>query len=156
MGATEVIELLQSLGISIRATGDKLLLDPGSRVPPELVQEIRQNKQEIMALLALPSQTQHHDNPTAALLSWANQAAEEGLMLPEPVHFLETPLRPITLTAIGRYCREKLRVLAMAHSNQESGGWGKFSPEWWRQQEQEQFAALASLKASLDEQEGHV
>ena len=51
MDAAQVIEALVSLQISVRAKGDKLLLVPGSKVPQELVQEVRKHKGEIIAVL---------------------------------------------------------------------------------------------------------
>ena len=51
MDAAQVVEALVSLQISVRAEGDKLLLVPGSKVPPELFQQVRQHKGEIIAVL---------------------------------------------------------------------------------------------------------
>ena len=51
MDAAQVVEALVSLQISVRAKGDKLLLVPGSKVPQELVQEVRKHKGEIIAVL---------------------------------------------------------------------------------------------------------
>jgi hypothetical protein len=148
MGAAEVIETLQGLGVSVKAKGGKLLLEPGSKVPPSLVAEIRQHKQEILELLAEPLPT---DNSTALLLSWASRAAESGLVVTEPVHFLETPLRPYTTTAVGRYCRDQLKYLSLARSNRATGGWGRFTTEWWQEMETRALEALSALKAAMDE-----
>jgi hypothetical protein len=51
---------------------------------------------------------------------------------------------------VGRYCREKLRFLALARSNLVTGGWGRFTPEWWREMEAEALQALSALKAAID------
>jgi hypothetical protein len=51
MDAAQVVEALVSLQISVRAEGDKLLLIPGSKVPQELVQEVRKHKGEIIGVL---------------------------------------------------------------------------------------------------------
>jgi hypothetical protein len=138
---------LDELGISARAKGDKLRVEPGSKVPPELVSEIRQHKREILQLLVEHSPS----DDTTHLLAWAAQAAEEGLVSPQPVHFLETPLRPYTTAQVGRYCREKLRFLAVARSNRVTGGWGRFTPEWWREMEAEALRALRALKSAIEE-----
>ena len=122
-----ILKRLDELGISARASGDKLRVEPGSRVPPELVREIRQHKQEILELLGVSSPSADITH----LLGWAAQAAESGLVLPQPVHFLETQLRPYTTTQVGRYCKQKLQFLAVARSNRVTGGWGRFTPEWW-------------------------
>jgi hypothetical protein len=143
-----ILKCLGELGISARARGDKLRVEPGSRVPPELVSEIRQHKQGILELLG---EAPSADNITAPLLAWAAEAAEAGMVLPGPIQFLETPLRPYTTSQVGRYCREKLRYLALAQSNRVTVGWGRFAPEWWREVEVEAIQALTALKAAIDE-----
>jgi hypothetical protein len=148
MGAAEVIEILQGLGVKVKAQGGKLFLEPGSKVPSDLVPEIRQHKHEILEMLAEPLPT---DDSTALLLSWASQAAETGLTLGKPVRFQETPLRPYTTAQVGRYCRNQLKYLALAHSNQATGGWGRFTPEWWREMEAEALLALKALKSAIEE-----
>ena len=51
MKATDVLDRLTELGVTAYATGEKLLLEPGSKVPPHLLVEVRQNKAEIVARL---------------------------------------------------------------------------------------------------------
>jgi len=51
MNATAILETLNDLGIEVTASGDKIVLQPGSEVPADLVGEIRQHKAEIMAHL---------------------------------------------------------------------------------------------------------
>ena len=51
MGAVDVLDALTTLGITARASGEKLLLAPGSRVPPELLAEIREQKAAVLDLL---------------------------------------------------------------------------------------------------------
>jgi hypothetical protein len=148
MGAVEVIEALQELGVSVNARGNKLVLEPGSKVPPDLVRDIRQHKQEILEMLAEPSPP---DDSTAFLLAWATKAAQEGLVIPESIQFLETPLRPYTTAQVGRYCREQLRYLALARSNRVTGGWGRFTPEWWQEMETAALQALSALKTAVDQ-----
>ncbi len=74
-----------------------------------------------------------------------------GLTLPEPVRFLETPLRPYTTAEVGRYCRDQLTAIAMARSNRVTGGWGRFTPEWWVDMEVQAVDALRALKAAIGE-----
>lgn len=142
-----ILKRLDELGISARASGDKLRVEPGSRVPPELVPEIRQHKQGILELLGVTSLS----DDTTHLLAWAAQAAEAGTVLTEPVHFLETSLRPYTTTQVGRYCREQLRYLALARTNRATGGWGRFTPEWWQEMEAAALQALSAIKAAVDQ-----
>jgi hypothetical protein len=49
--ATDVLDRLTELGVMAYATEEKLLLEPGSKVPPDLLVEVRQNKAEIVARL---------------------------------------------------------------------------------------------------------
>ena len=51
MKATDVLDRLTELGVTAWATGEKILLEPGSKVPPALLVEVRQNKAEIVAHL---------------------------------------------------------------------------------------------------------
>jgi hypothetical protein len=53
-GAVAVLEKAKALGISVTSSGNKILLEPGSKVPAELVQSIRQHKGEILAILTRP------------------------------------------------------------------------------------------------------
>jgi hypothetical protein len=61
-----ILKRLGELGISVRASGDKLRVEPGSKVPPALVPEIRRYKQEILDLLASPGDG---DGSTSCLLA---------------------------------------------------------------------------------------
>jgi len=53
-GAVAVLEKAKALGISVTSSGNRILLEPGSKVPAELVQSIRQHKGEILAILTRP------------------------------------------------------------------------------------------------------
>ena len=52
MLATEILTILQEAGATARINGTKLLVEPRSLIPAELVPEIRQSKSEIMELIA--------------------------------------------------------------------------------------------------------
>jgi len=54
MQATEILTAIQEAGATARIAGDKLSVEPGNRVPAELVPEIRQHKLEIMELVSIP------------------------------------------------------------------------------------------------------
>jgi hypothetical protein len=152
MDAADILQRLQDLGVGVRAEGGNIIVNPASRVPPELKPCIRQQKAAILELLAGPAPSPSDaDGPDpAGLLAWAARAAEDGLVTPQPVQFLETPVRPYTTTEVGQYCREKLRFLALARSNLVTGGWGRFTPEWWREMEAEALQSLSALKAAID------
>ncbi len=53
MEATAILSKLHSLGIGVTVSGDKLLLEPGSSVPKELVEELKAHKPEVLDLLKL-------------------------------------------------------------------------------------------------------
>jgi len=49
--AADVLDRLAELGINAWTAGEKLRLQPGSKVPPELFEEVRQHKAEILSVL---------------------------------------------------------------------------------------------------------
>ena len=51
MDATTILDKLGSLGVSVKVTDDRLRLEPGSRVPPELLDELKAHKQEVILKL---------------------------------------------------------------------------------------------------------
>jgi len=51
MGAVELLQELETLGISVSVDGVELVLRPGARVPSEMMGPLREAKTEIMALL---------------------------------------------------------------------------------------------------------
>jgi hypothetical protein len=56
--ASEILATLAQLGVSIRANGDHLWLEPASRIPPELVFLIVEVKPQILEALARPTPAQ--------------------------------------------------------------------------------------------------
>ena len=50
MEAQAILDRLYSLGIEVTISRDKLQLEPGSRVPEELVDELKSHKQDIILL----------------------------------------------------------------------------------------------------------
>lgn len=51
MKAAEILAALKQLGITAYVKGDKLICEPGSKLPNDLKPEIRQHKGEIMPLV---------------------------------------------------------------------------------------------------------
>jgi hypothetical protein len=152
MTAEEVLRQARARGATFQVMGSgRIKVQAPSALPDELMEGLRHNKAAVLALLGGEAPNQAEPEAPTEMLAWAAQAAESGLILPHPVHFLETQLRPYTTTQVGRYCREKLRYLALARSNRVTGGWGRFTPEWWRDVEAEALQALTALKAAIDE-----
>ena len=54
MTSTQILGELQELGVTVRVNGPNLSLEPGSVVPPNLIDEIRQPKPELILELTLP------------------------------------------------------------------------------------------------------
>ena len=156
MTAEELLRQVRARGATFQVVEDsRLKVRASSPLPIGMMEELRQHKTAILALLAdeppATALAEVNQGGTAKLLAWAAHASETGLTLLKPVHFLETPLRPYTTAEVGRYCREKLRCLAIARSNKVTGGWGRFTPEWWIEMEAQSIQALTALKASIDE-----
>ena len=78
-GAVAVLEKAKALGISVTSSGNKILLEPGSKVPPDLVQAIRQHKGEILALLTKPKLVEGPPRWHAEQI--ARAVREEGLCI---------------------------------------------------------------------------
>ena len=155
MTAEELLRQVRTRGATFQVVEEsRLKVRASSPLPIRIMEELRQHKTDIIALLAdEPSAntlSEVNQGETAKLLAWAAHAAEVGMTLLEPVHFLETPLRPYTTAEVGRYCRDRLTCLAMARSNKVTGGWGRFTPEWWNDMEDQSIQALAALKATID------
>ena len=51
MRTSDILRQLETLGVTITSSGDKLRLKPASRVPPQLMEALRRDKTEVMAYL---------------------------------------------------------------------------------------------------------
>jgi hypothetical protein len=51
MQTVEILATLKQLGITAYTKGDRLICEPGSKLPPDLKPEIREHKAEIVGLL---------------------------------------------------------------------------------------------------------
>ena len=82
MQAAEILTALQDVGATAWISGDKLLVEPRSRVPDDLVPEIKSHKAEIMALLPAPLPAAFHRPPVTR-----EETAELMTFLADPVAF---------------------------------------------------------------------
>ena len=156
MTAEELLRQVRARGATFQVVEEsRLKVRASSPLPDGMMEELRQHKAAILALLAneppANALAEVNQGGTAKLLAWAGHAADVGLTLLEPVHFLETPLRPYTTAEVGRYCRDRLKCLAMARSNKVTGGWGRSTTEWWNEMEAQSIQALTALKDTIDE-----
>ena len=51
MGAVELLEQLKTCGVSVRVDGDELVLRPASKVPSDLLVQVKEHKPKILAHL---------------------------------------------------------------------------------------------------------
>jgi hypothetical protein len=77
----ELIETLTALGVTLTANGDRLRIEPASKVPPELVPRIREAKPAILEALlrSRPATSTKPDKPIECRYDW--QRGYRGLRL---------------------------------------------------------------------------
>ena len=51
MNSAQILDRLHDLGVTVHLNGAKVRMEPGSKVPAELLAEVRQHKTEVLALL---------------------------------------------------------------------------------------------------------
>ena len=85
------------------------------------------------------------------LLAWAAEFAEADVTLASPITYLETSLRPITTAQVSQSIRRYLKTVASAAIHRTTGGWGRFTPEWWAEQANESLGALKALRSAMAE-----
>ena len=59
MTSAEILTRLDNLGVSVHSDGLMILLEPGTLVPPALIEEIREHKPELISALVSPSEDSH-------------------------------------------------------------------------------------------------
>ena len=170
MNAPEIVQQAQELGISLVLRGDRILYTPKSRTPVELVAALREHKQELVRYLSqqeeyasgMPvqdpgiSRNSDSQEPVAKaethhLLAWASELAEQDVVLPKPLTYVEAPLHTITTERVPHYAAVYLRSISLAHSNKRTGGSGTLTQDWWRRQEKEAVQALLALREAMEE-----
>ena len=87
----------------------------------------------------------------STVLSWASWLAEQDQSLPGPVTYVEAPLRTVTTQRASWYAGQYLRTINFARMNHQTGGWGDWTPQWWKEREQEALGALLALRAAFQE-----
>jgi hypothetical protein len=169
-----IVEQARVLGITLWVMDNRIFYAPKSHAPTELVEILRQHKQELLAHLSQQPDvspqcyTQNPQNPqksdaetspvepvapdTEHLLAWASELAEQELVLPRPVRYIEAPLRIITTPRVSYYAALYLREISYARLQQQVGGWDRFTPEWFKEQERGAIVALAALREAIQTQ----
>ena len=88
------------------------------------------------------------------LMAWAAEFAEADVTLVTPITYLETSLRPITTAQVSQSIRRYLKTVASAAIHRATGGWGRFTSEWWEGQSTEALGALKALRSAMAEASG--
>ena len=167
MDIPALLDDLDTQGITVTVNGDRLRIVPGSLVSQGLADTLRAHKTELLdylkgeaARVEMQLSTlnlrvgEPHVPSTQDLLPWASELAEQDIVLPNSVFFVETPLRTITTEQVSYYATIYLKTIVRAQSYQHPDRcWGIFTPEWWKQQEQQAFDALAGLKIALEQRD---
>ena len=78
MTATDVLDELTSLGITATVSGQKLLLTPGSKVPQDLLVQIKEHKDELLELVTQPTDSSEVTPTSACSCSPLPSQAEHG------------------------------------------------------------------------------
>jgi hypothetical protein len=73
MNATSLLDELRSRGVTLEARGDRLRFRPANAVPPDLVEQLRANKGEVIALLERDSDRQAATEKALATLEAFSQ-----------------------------------------------------------------------------------
>ena len=129
---------------------------------PDLTDRVEQGRQAIAIarLQGLDTQVwEEHLNllveaEQQLLMAWAAEFAEADVTLATSITYLESPLRQIATTQVSRATRTYLKTVAMAKIHRATGGWGRFTPEWWSRQANEALGALKALRSAMAEANG--
>ena len=144
-----IVERARTLGITLSAAGGRLRYALKSKAPFDLVEALREHKQELLSYLdhepAFPAtrEVEH-------LLAWASELGEQVVVLKRPICFTEAPLRRVTTERVSYYAAHYLRIVTHARLQQRTRGTGRFLPAWWREREQDAVYALEQLKLAME------
>lgn len=128
-----------------------MLYRPRIGVSGDFLKLLHQNKAEILSYLRSGERPSEADE--SVLLAWATGLSEQELVLDEPVNFVEAPLRSVATSKASWYAAHYLKTISYSRLQQQSGGWHLWTPEWWKEREQEALGALAALKQALETQQ---
>jgi len=142
-----LISRTESKGAALRARGDRLEVWGLDRLAPDLVDELKDRRSDLVKCLS------HRDaegRKTAQLLAWASELAEQELRLERPVRYTEAPRRMVSTIHASWYATQYLRTIALARQRIDSRRSTDWPPQWWREREEEGIAALRNLRTVLE------
>ena len=93
MTTESIIRQLEDLGVSIQSMGGTLMLEPASRVPKELMNEIKQYKDDLLDVLPKDAELDdivRHVREDGYVLLWSN-------VLEDSVAFIHDDFDPVRL-----------------------------------------------------------
>ena len=65
------------------------------------------------------------------------------MVLTKPVHYVEAALRTVTTVRVSWYTTPTyLATISHAQFEQQYGGFGNWTPQWWGEREQEAIARV--------------
>ncbi len=149
LDAASIVREVEERGIRLSVVDGKIRYSPKSQTPEELLDALKARKDQVLAYLSgrrvIPS-----SNETASLLAWASELADRELVLCRPLKYIEAPLRKIRTERVSWYARHYLKTIGFARINQETSGWGNWTPDWWKGRENDALEALRALRRALD------
>lgn len=151
MGVELIIGRAKELGVTLSVDGGRLRYFPKSQTPDDLVDALRLHKEEVLEYLAKESQDLAPE-PTAELLGWASELAEQDIVLDVPITFVEAPLRKLTTAEVSSHAAKYLRSISSARLQQKTGGWPPWTPQWWKAREDEAIGSLGSMRVAVQVQ----
>ena len=86
-------------------------------------------------------------------LTWAARLSEQDIESPDPVVYVETPLRTVTTKRVSWYAGHYLRTIVGARFGLRSGGWRPWTDDWLAEQEYEAMEALENLRQAIERSE---
>jgi hypothetical protein len=124
----------------------------GGATPTPALQQLVVKPVPILLAKKLRTPVEPVPPDTEHLLAWASEIAQQDLVLPMPVRYLEAPLRTVTTHRVSYYANLYLREISYARLQQRTGGWGRFTSEWFKEQERGAIQALAALREAIQTQ----
>ena len=141
----ELLQRVEDAGGRLTLDGDQLVLDAPEDFPDDIVEFLRQHKEELRT----------HYTMVETLLGWATELAEQDLKLASPVSYVEVPPRIVTTVRASYYALRYLRTIVSARNYQQHRKhcWGRWTQEWWHEREMESVSALAALREAMGQAE---
>ena len=149
MEGLKLLEEARSVGLSVRVEGGELIIR-GPRSADAVAHRLLANKAEVVACF---NGTGNESDSDMELLAWAAALSERDLELPNPIKYVEAPLRVLRTTRVSYYAALYLRDVLHSRFRWENPSfcWHPWTPQWWTGREREAMNALAAMRRALHE-----